>query len=146
MTDEQLKEIIEDEEQSEVYRAAAEAMLMQNKIKRLEQENERLKGELEKRQQELMGECELRITIEEIRDRIEKENATLRKENAKLKCLALHGMVGYAVCKMNVAAEKYKDDEMSDFAVPTEFSKWHRKEIEWAKAYRKAKAELKEKK
>ena len=70
----------------------------------------------------------------------------LLKENAKLKCLALHGMVGYATCKMNLAAEKYKDDEMSAFAVPLEFSKWHRKEIEWTKAYRKAKQALREEK
>ena len=117
---------------------------MRSIIVDLKNENERLKGEVRRLNVKLSDESNNATILAEKLNEINHSHEQLRKENAKLRCLALHGMIGYAVCKMNLAAEKYKDDEMSGFAVPIEFSKWHRKEIEWTKAYRKAKKELKE--
>lgn len=114
-------------------------------VEELQAEIERLKGENESLKIIDKNLREAEENFEKSYIRKLEENQQLKWEYEKLKCLALHGMIGYAACKMNLAVEKYKDHEMSSFAVPKEFSEWHRKKIEWTLAYRTTKMKLKEK-
>lgn len=110
------------------------AVEMLARIKELEAENEWLKVEKE----DLKDSCSYQVYGDMC-----KEREKLRKENAKLKCLALHGMFGYACAKMNVLAEKY-EKEFTSGMVHKDFSRWNRLRRLWLEAYRKAKKELME--
>lgn len=103
----------------------------------LREENERLKAEVKR-----LENNEEFLANEQVKILDERDN--LRKETAKMKCLALHGMFGYACAKMNVLVEK-PDYKYGSGKIHKDFSRWHRLCRLWLKAHRKAKAELKEK-
>lgn len=130
----------------------------------LQAENERLKGEVRKWKRDsaitsamfrlvVQGkECTSTKVLEDAErvENLEKENAKLKRELQqsatncnKLKCLALHGMFGYACAKMNALVEK-PDYKFGSGKIYKDFSRWHRLCRLWLKAYRKAKKELKE--
>ena len=92
-------------------------------VEELEAENERLKKFVSKLQGKIDRQGSMLYWLERTNGFLYEKIRNQSKFSRKLRCLALHGMIGYAVCKMNLAAEKYKDDEMSAFAVPIEFSK-----------------------
>lgn len=139
---------------------ACEFEKLKARIKELEAENKRLDRELKQTEvQDLVVIDGLREENERLKARNkylenfrneEKEIFTpskikiikdLKKENARLRCLALHGMFGYACAKMNVLVEKY-EKEFEGGMVHKNFSRWHRLSRLWCEAYRKAKKEL----
>lgn len=96
------------------FSARKDVVLLED-YEKLQAENERLKGEL----QQSATNCN------------------------KLRCLALHGMFGYACAKMNVLVEK-PDYKYGSGKIHKDFSRWNRLCRLWLKAYRKAKKDLRE--
>lgn len=111
-------------------------MIEEARIKELEAQNKQLKQEVRCLNVKLSDESNNATILAEKLNEMNHAHKHLRKENAKLKCLALHAMrdlFDYKGHKLN--REGYKI-----------WGKYCHKYNEFDKAYRKAKAEMMEKK
>lgn len=105
------------------------------RIKELEAENERLKAEREE-----ANSWDDSWKMAEQITQLEKCLVNARKENAKLKCLALHGMIGYSCWRILAFAT----NDNTELAIK-KMTHWIRFGRLWSGFYLMAKKELKEK-